>query len=93
MPNIGPDLNALSMRAIASPPVISFACAISEPPPTYPIALTPIAHPSERRWEGHPLLSTRIGVSDPPGLTPLHSAFSKFELGYLTRRVRHPTRS
>ena len=32
MPNIGPDLNAWSMRAIASPPVISFACAISNSP-------------------------------------------------------------
>ena len=30
MPNIGPASKAFRQRAIASPPVISFACAIAE---------------------------------------------------------------
>ena len=44
MPNIGPALKALSMRAMASPPVISFACAISNSP-SVPWLLA-IVHPA-----------------------------------------------
>src|SRR5215831_15866375 len=63
MPNMGPQLKALSMRAIASPPVISFACAI---PMHLPTALGRSAGAAPCRDEARPSAPASEGFTPRP---------------------------